>query len=73
MYSTTMCKLVDQISANQSARLIPNWVSAKSMHSSSANNGQTTAPHVSGPSSGNRQDHLIGSLRINVAFRFING
>ena len=43
-YSTTICKLVDLISAlHQSDWRIPNWVSAKTVHSSSTNHGQTTA------------------------------
>ena len=43
-YSTTICKLVDLIPAlRQSDCRIPNWVSAKTVLSSSTNNGQTTA------------------------------
>ena len=43
-YSTTICKLVDLIPAlHQSDCRIPNWVSAKTVLSSSANHGQTTA------------------------------
>ena len=41
--STTICKLVDLIPAlHQSDCRIPNWVSAKTVHSSSTNHGQTT-------------------------------
>ena len=41
--STMICKLVDLISApHQSDCRIPNWVSAKTVHSSSTNHGQTT-------------------------------
>ena len=43
-HPTTICKLVDLIPAlHQSDCRIPNWVSAKTMHSSSTNYGQTTA------------------------------
>ena len=43
-YSTTICKLVDLIPAlHQSDCRISNWVSAKTVHSSSTNHGQTTA------------------------------
>ena len=43
-YSTTICKLVDLIPApHQSDCRIPNWVSAKTVLSSSTNHGQTTA------------------------------
>ena len=43
-YSTTICKLVDLIPAlHQSDCRIPNWVSAKTVHSSRTNHGQTTA------------------------------
>ena len=43
-YSTTICKLVDLISAlHQSDWRIPNWVSAKTVLSCSTNHGQTTA------------------------------
>ena len=43
-YSTTICKSVDLILAlHQSDCWIPNWVSAKTVHSSSTNHGQTTA------------------------------
>ena len=42
--STTICKLVDLILAlHQSDCRIPNWVSAKTVLSSSTNHGQTTA------------------------------
>ena len=44
LYSTMICKLVDLIPAlHQSDCRIPNWVSAKTVHSSSTNHGQTTA------------------------------
>ena len=44
LYSTTICKLVDLIPAlHQSDCRIPNWVSAKTVLSSSTNHGQTTA------------------------------
>ena len=43
-YSTTICKLVDLIPAlHQSDCRISNWVSAKTVLSSSTNHGQTTA------------------------------
>ena len=43
-YSTTICKLVDLIPAlHQSDCRIPNWVSAKTVLSSSTNHSQTTA------------------------------
>ena len=43
-HSTTICKLVDLIPALlQWNCRIPNWVSAKTVHSSSTNHGQTTA------------------------------
>ena len=42
--STTICKLVDLILAlHQSDCRNPNWVSVKTVHSSSTNHGQTTA------------------------------
>ena len=42
-YSTTICKLVDLIPAlHQSDCRIPNWVSAKTVHSSSTHHGQST-------------------------------
>ena len=42
--SATICKLVDLIPAiRQSDCRIPNWVSAKTVLSSSTNHGQTTA------------------------------
>ena len=42
--STTICKLVDLILAlHQSDCQIPNWVRAKTVHSSSTNHGQTAA------------------------------
>ena len=44
LYSTTICKLIDLIPAlHQSDCRIPNWVRAKTVHSSSTNHGQTTA------------------------------
>ena len=43
-HSTTTCKLVDLIPAlPQSDCGIPNWVTAKTVHGSSTNHGQTTA------------------------------
>ena len=47
-YSTTICKLVDLIPAlHQSDCRIPNWVSDKTVHSSSTNHSQTTARYQS--------------------------
>ena len=73
--SITICKLVDLISAalHYSDCRIPNWLSVKTVHSSSTNHGQTTACFRSffqWPSgSSNQKRH---HFEIIEAFRFVN-
>ena len=74
-YSTTICKLVDLIPAlHQSDCRIPNWVSTKTVHSSSINHGQTTArfQHSSGKGQGHVTKTKTHRFEISVAFRFTN-